>query len=122
LTSALSLTAASSLAAKGPYSQLAGSYHGDVFNGTDLDPVVTTFILEPSGHLFGEYVVDEENGEYHGRLSNIVFEDVRTITLQWTDKCGEGFAVMEFAQDYPSFTGQWTSKDDSRPQPWNGKK
>jgi hypothetical protein len=122
LASTLALAPALSLAADNPYAALAGSYHGEVYNGTDLDPVVTTFTLEPSGRLVGQYVVGEENGEYSGHLSNVVFEDTQTITLEWTDKFGEGFAVMEFADDFKSFAGEWRGKDSTNPLPWNGKK
>ncbi len=109
-------------AADNPYAQLAGTYRGEVYNGADLDPVVTTFTLERSGRLVGNYVVGEENGEYSGSLSNIVFDDTHSITLEWTDKFGEGFAVMEFSQDFSSFAGEWSGKDGSNPLPWNGKK
>ena len=111
-----------SLAADNPYANLVGVYQGEVYNGADLDPVTTTFTLERSGLLVGEYLVGEENGEYSGGLSNIVFEDAHTIRLEWTDKFGEGFAVMEFSGDFNSFTGEWTSKDGGNALPWNGKR
>ncbi len=122
LASTLALATVLSHAADNPYAALAGVYHGEVYNGADLDPVVTTFTLEPSGRLVGKYVVGEENGEYNGHLSNVVFGDTHTITLEWTDKFGEGFAVMEFADDFESFAGEWSSKDGTNPLPWNGKK
>ena len=109
-------------AADNPYAELAGVYEGEVYNGVDLDPVVTTFTLDPSGRFSGGYVVGEENGEYSGHISNIVFDDPHTITMEWTDKFGEGFATMEFAEDYKSFAGEWSSKDGTSPLPWNGKK
>jgi hypothetical protein len=118
----LSVAATSSLAADNDYEQIAGSYHGEVFNGADLDPVVTTFRFAASGRLVGDYVVDEENGAYSGTISNVVFEGPRTITLEWTDKFGEGFAVMEFARDYRTFAGEWTNRDGTNPHPWNGSK
>lgn len=116
------LTAIPSTAADNPFAPIAGVYHGEVYNGADLDPVTTTFTLERSGLLVGEYRVEEENGVYSGRLSNIVFEDASTITLEWTDQFGEGFAVMEFSADFSSFAGEWSSKEGTNPLPWNGKK
>ncbi len=113
---------AASHAADNPYAPLAGTYKGEVYNGADLDPVTTTFTLERSGRLIGEYLVEEENGAYSGRLSNIVFEDSHTITLEWTDQFGEGFAVMEFAGDFQSFAGEWSSKESTTAMPWNGRK
>jgi hypothetical protein len=109
-------------AAENPYSLLPGTYIGEVFNGNDMDPVVTTFTLEPSGRLTGTYEVDEENGAYMGTLSNILFDDVRTISMEWTDKFGEGLAVMEFTGDFSSFVGEWTNKDGENPLPWRGSK
>jgi hypothetical protein len=109
-------------AAENPYSLLPGTYNGEVFNGNDMDPVVTTFTLEPSGRLTGFYEVEEENGAYKGTLSNIIFDDVRTISMEWTDKFGEGLAVMEFSSDFSSFVGEWTNKDGENPLPWRGSK
>jgi hypothetical protein len=120
--SALFLAVPYAFAAENPYAALAGTYHGEVYNGADLDPVVTVFTLEPSGRLSGEYTVSEENGTYSGRLSNVVFEDLHTITVEWTDQFGEGFAVMEFSEDFKSFAGEWSSKDSASGLPWNGKK
>ena len=109
-------------AADNPYVQITGEYNGEVFNGEDMDPVITSFTLEPSGRLSGSYRVDEENGAYSGTLSNIVFDDARTVSMEWTDKFGEGFAVMEFATGFTSFTGAWTNKEGENALPWNGKK
>lgn len=109
-------------AAQAYYQQIAGSYQGEVFNGSDMDPVITIFTIDDTGRIRGEYVVDEENGEFRGSLSNIMFEDERTITVEWTDKFGEGYAVMEFASDYQSFTGEWSDIDGSSPLPWTGKR
>jgi hypothetical protein len=122
LASVLCLAANAPHAADNPYGRIAGVYTGEVYNGADLDPVTTTFTLERSGRLVGEYLVEEENGAYSGHLSNIVFEDANTITLEWTDQFGEGFAVMEFADDFQSFAGEWSSKEGTNALPWNGKK
>ena len=117
-----SLPASRLLGAEDPYLLITGTYNGEVFNGQDMDAVVTTFSLEPSGRLSGTYLVDEENGEYAGTLSNIVFDDARVISMEWTDKFGEGFAVMEFSAGFHAFTGAWTNKDGESALPWNGTK
>jgi hypothetical protein len=118
----LLLSSGALLAADNPYQRLAGSYRGEVFNGDDMDGVLTTFTLTPAGYLTGTYTVDEESGAYSGTLSNIVFENERFISLEWTDKFGEGWAVMEFSADFSSFAGEWTNQEGSAPLPWNGKK
>jgi hypothetical protein len=102
--------------------RIAGTYQGEAFNGGDLDAITTTFSFDSGGRLRGEYVVDEEEGEFKGRLSNFSFEGPRTIRMEWTDKFGEGFAVMEFAQDYRSFTGEWSDQSGSNALPWSGEK
>jgi opacity protein-like surface antigen len=102
--------------------RLAGSFSGEVFNGTDLDPVVTSFSLDRHGRLSGSYTVDEENGAYSGILTNIVFEDASTISMEWTDKFGEGFARLQFNGDFSSFTGEWTDKDGTGGLPWSGQR
>lgn len=111
------------LAADNDVQKLAGIYHGEVFNNVDLDAVTTTFRFESDGRITGTYEVDEEEGAFKGRISNVRFEGPYTISFEWTDKFGEGFATVEFARDYSSFTGEWTDKlGASTPQPWTGKK
>jgi hypothetical protein len=115
-------TAALPLAAAEDPKAIAGTYTGEVFNGNDMDAVTTTFSFDNSGRLVGKYEVDEENGKYRGRLSNFMFEGPRTISMEWTDKFGEGFATMEFTQGFRSFTGAWTTKAGTDSLPWSGKK
>jgi hypothetical protein len=117
LVSALTLSAA-----ENSIEQLLGTYQGEVYNNVDLDPVTTIFKLERNGHLVGEYIVDEEDGEFRGRISGIQFEGPNAISFEWTDKFGEGFATIEFSKDYQSFAGEWIDKLGSDPLPWNGKK
>ena len=101
---------------------IAGTYTGEVFNGNDMDAVITTFSFDNSGRLTGTYEVDEENGKYSGRLSNFMFEGPRTITMEWTDKFGEGYATMDLTQGFRSFTGEWGSKQSPEALPWVGEK
>ena len=118
----LILAATTPLLAAEDYQQLAGTYTGEVFNGADMDAVTTTFSFDSNGRLSGRYTVDEENGAYSGRLSNFTFEGPRTISMEWTDKFGEGFATMEFSRDFSSFTGAWGSLDSDNMLPWHGNK
>jgi hypothetical protein len=99
-----------------------GTFHGEVFNGNDLDTVVTTIQVDRNGRMSGEYEVAEENGPYKGRLSNFRFVDAHTVEMEWTDKFGEGYALMEFARDFNSFVGGWNTIDQQRLLHWDGKK
>ena len=101
---------------------LIGTFVGQAFNGDGLYPVTTTFTMEIGNRLTGSYELAGQNTRFHGHLSNIIFEGPRTISMQWTDKDGEGFATMEFTPDFKSFTGGWTDKLGSSPLPWTGKK
>lgn len=116
------LAGVASLQAAEDYQQLAGTYIGEVFNGADMDSVKTTFTFDNNGRLSGQYTVDEENGAYSGRLSNFTFEGPRTMSMEWTDKFGEGYATMEFSRDFRSFTGAWGSPQSESMLPWNGTK
>jgi hypothetical protein len=109
-------------AADNDIEKLAGTYKGEVYNNSDLDAVTTTFRFERDGRISGNYEVNEEEGSFKGHISNVRFEGPRTISFEWTDKFGEGFATVEFASDYQSFAGEWTDKLGSSPLPWNGKK
>lgn len=99
-----------------------GTFHGEVFNGDDLDDVVTTIQMDQSGRLSGSYHVDEEAGAYSGRLSNFRFIDAYTLEMEWTDKFGEGYALLEFSRDFNSFVGGWSTLDQPRLQHWDGRK
>ena len=101
---------------------LIGTYEGKAFNGDGLYPVKTTFTMDVGNRLTGSYEMVGQSIKFHGHLSNIMFEGPRTLTMQWTDKDGEGFATMEFSPDFKSFTGGWTDKNGSQSLPWNGKK
>lgn len=120
----LSLVAIVPLNAAEPESlrRITGTFHGEVFNGTDLDPVVTSFAVDSNGRLSGNYTVDEENGAYSGILTSIVFEDARTISAAWTDKFGEGYALLEFSGDFSSFNGEWTNIEGTGGLPWSGER
>lgn len=102
--------------------QFAGRYVGDVFNGDDLDPITTTLRLAGGNRLTGDYVVQTEQFEYEGVISNIVFEDEQTISGEWTDRFGEGLFQLQFARDFSSFSGFWTSYDSDNQLPWNGRR
>lgn len=108
------------VAAQGNYPKIVGTFYGEVYNGSDLDPAVTTFILQPSGRIIGEYSVDEENGKYHGSISNIIFNAERTVSFEWTDKFGEGYAIVEFSSDFNRFSGHWSDRENENANPWYG--
>src|SRR5690606_7223243 len=96
------------------------TYHGEVFNGGDMDPVSITFSRVSDGRLIGEYSVDDEDGLLQGRVSNAIFEDSHTMMSEWTDKYGEGFVRMVFSQDYGRFDGYWGTYDSDSVNPWHG--
>jgi hypothetical protein len=78
--------------------------------------------VDRAGRMMGEYEVAEEAGAYKGRLSNFRFIDAHTVEMEWTDKFGEGYALMEFARDFKSFVGGWSTSEQPRLQHWDGKK
>jgi len=100
----------------------AGTYTGEVFNGDDMDPIVTVFRMAGGNRLTASYSVDAEQFTYEGVVSSIVFEDERTITGEWTDRFGEGFLRLQFSVDFNSFTGYWSDYDSTSELPWHGSK
>ena len=101
---------------------IAGRYTGTVYNGNDLDPVVTVLAFDDQGRFAGSYRIDDENGSFEGTLSGLVQEGERSYSLEWTDRDGEGFLMLEFNNDYSSFTGAWTDTDGQYPRPYTGKR
>jgi hypothetical protein len=98
---------------------IVGVYRGEALNGSDLDPVTTTFRLGSGGRLVGEYVIEDELGTFHGTISNAYFEN-GTLYVEWTDRDGEGYAELGFSNDFRSFDGFWGSLDSQNENPWTG--
>ena len=103
-------------------SAISGTYAGQAYNGSNLDPVVTVLAFDTRGRYAGTYKVDDENGDYEGRPSNLIPEGNRAFSLEWTDQFGEGFVYLEFSTDYSSFSGYWTDIDGDDQFPWNGRR
>lgn len=104
------------------FSKIAGRYVGTVFNGNDLDPVVTSFFVHPNGGLRGNYIAEDEIEIVEGTLSNTVNVEGNTYSFEWTDKYGEGRAVLVFSKDFSGFKGFWTNNIDSDQFQWSGTK
>jgi hypothetical protein len=107
---------------KADFARMVGKYVGEVYNGNDMDPVMTTFILLPDGRLKGNYVAQDEVEVVEGTISNAYNIEGRTYSFEWTDKYGEGQAVLIFSEDFSSFDGFWTEKSGSDELPWTGQK
>jgi len=102
--------------------KILGSYSGEVFNGADLDPVITSFSYNEDGDLVGNYIVEEEDGELKGTLTNADWESLFTLTFKWTDKYGTGKLRVLFSGGYKIFSGFWGAKGEVADVPWNGVK
>lgn len=100
---------------------IVGTYHGEALNGGGLAPVTTIFRLAAGNRLVGEYTVSDARGTFHGTISNAFFEDGK-LTVEWTDRDGEGYAEFTFSADFRSFEGIWASYDSPNGSPWSGVK
>ena len=107
---------------QGTYPPIIGTYNGNVFNGNDMDPVLTTFFLNDSGQIIGKYAIGEETGLELGKLSNLRTEGNYTIVVDWKDKYGSGVLRMLFSSDYWMFYGLWGKSKTNTSLPWNGVK
>jgi hypothetical protein len=100
---------------------IVGTYHGEALNGGGLAPVTTIFRLAAGNRLVGEYTVEDSRGTFHGTISNAFFEDGK-LSVEWTDRDGEGYAEFTFSSDFRSFEGIWASYDSPNGSPWSGVK
>lgn len=117
----LVLHATFSLSAEAPdYSSFVGVYEGNVDNGGINSAIVTTLIVTEDGRLRGDYVVIDETGTLQGTLSNPRLSDPNTVSFEWTDRHGEGFEVLEFTDDFKSFTGFWGDRVSDSQHPLTG--
>ena len=103
-----------------PPPPILATYEGQVFNGDDMDSILTTFSIDDGKQLSGTYVVEEETGMETGKLSDCKLESAYTVTCTWQDKYGSGFARILFSADYRSFGGYWGLSSDTTFLPWNG--
>ena len=103
-----------------PPEQIIATYEGQVFNGDNMDRILTTFVIEDGKKLIGTYVVEEETGLESGNLSDCLLEGTYSVACHWRDKYGAGFARILFSADYRSFNGFWGQSSDTTFFPWNG--
>ena len=103
-----------------PPQPIMATYEGQVYNGDNMDSVLTTFAIVAEKSLSGTYVVEEESGLESGNLTDCQFEGGYTVTCTWIDKYGKGTARILFASDYRSFSGYWGNSADTTMFPWNG--
>jgi hypothetical protein len=96
------------------------TFQGDVFNGDDMDPVLTTFVQMEDGGFSGTYEMGEEDGLEIGTLSELKWESQYLLKCTWEDKYGSGRLLILFSADYEMFQGFWGIKDDETYYPWNG--
>lgn len=99
---------------------VGGSYEGQVYNGDDLDPVLTVFSRSPTGTWTGSYVLGEPEDVEVGQLDACTWETMLLITCRWTDRHGVGFARLLFSSDYRAFRGFWGNTMDALTLPWEG--
>ncbi|HTR00343.1 MAG TPA: hypothetical protein VMH83_10145 [Candidatus Acidoferrum sp.] len=118
---AVPLQAADNTAPAFDVKKAIGLFKGTALNGPGLQPVETTFYVGREGELLGGYVLSGPDHTFRGHLSNAQFDGPRQLTMEWTDKDGEGSVDFEFSADYKSFTGEWSDNNGGH-GPWSGKK
>ncbi len=100
--------------------KFAGTFEGSLFNGSDMDPVITSFSLNDKGELSGKYAMGEEKSIELGTLEDIHIESAYSISMTWKDKYGEGTLRILFSEDYQVFWGFWGDSETPAAITWNG--
>jgi len=95
-------------------------YQGKVFNGGDLDPVITVFKTSPTGELTGAYIINEGENIEKGTLSNFEWKSDYTLVCTWKDKYGDGILRILFAADFSRFEGFWGESSKTATLSWSG--
>lgn len=103
-----------------PPQAIIATFEGQVFNGDNLDPLLTTFFFENGKKLRGTYVVEAEEGMDSGELFDCRLEGTYTVLCAWKDSHGTGIARMLFSADYRSFNGYWGQSGETTVFPLNG--
>ena len=103
-------------------SLMEGEYFGQVYNGDNMDPVVTRFEIGTAGQLQGSYLLQDEDGPDTGELLNPRPDGAYTLLLDWKDRHGTGVVRLLFSADYSRFQGFWGMQENDTSLPWNGRK
>jgi hypothetical protein len=101
---------------------IRGPFQGQVYNGDDMDPVLTTFKQNATGETSGTYAMGEEDGLEVGTLSDFEWEGSYTLKCKWKDKYGTGTLRILFSAEYRMFRGFWGQSEDTGFFPWDGVK
>jgi hypothetical protein len=101
---------------------IRGTFQGQVYNGDDMDPVLTTFKHNANGDSSGTYAMGEEDGLEVGMLSDFEWEGPYTLKCKWKDKYGTGTLRILFSAEYRMFRGFWGKSEDTAILPWDGVK
>jgi len=100
--------------------KIAGTFEGNLFSGSDMDPVITSFTINESGEITGKYAMGEEEGLEVGTLNNIQVDSEFSVTMTWKDKYGKGTLRILFSEDYRIFRGFWGDSKNPVIWPWDG--
>ncbi len=101
---------------------ISGTYSGTYIFDKVSAPIITTFILNGSEQIVGEYAFEGESGLEIGKLSNLRTDGSFTFLVDWKDKSGTGVLRMLFSSDYSMFYGFWGSSQEETSLLWNGVK
>ena len=102
--------------------KIVGQYKGEVFSGSLMLPITTTFTLNTNHQIQGHYVFTEQSGKVDGKLFNCRSNTPVILQCQWQDKYGTGNLSVFFNQTITEFTGQWNIQGDSQTFTWSGHK
>ena len=103
--------------------KIVGTFQGQALSGGVVVEVVTTFSLDKDGALTGTYSFLQGDEWFDGTLTKARLSDQGDVTFIWQDAFGAGTLTITFADDYQSFTGAWSSLEDTTDAfPWAGKR
>ncbi len=103
--------------------RIVGTFQGQALSGGEVVEVITTFAVDKDNDLVGTYRFRQGGEWFDGTLTKARLSEGGDVTLIWQDAFGAGTLTITFADDYQSFTGAWSSLEDTTDAfPWTGKR
>jgi hypothetical protein len=107
--------------------QLVGTYQGDIFAISQLQPSLTSFYFTSDGRLVGKYFINytEFDKEYkinwfEGELIDFKPRGEYMASMIWSDEAGKGNLRLLFTFDAKKFVGYWGFNQSQASSFWNG--
>lgn len=99
-----------------------GRYCGNVLHNGEFVYSEVELVNAENGYLNGIMRYHDNDAVTEGTVEETKRDALHTRTIQWADKYGYGFAILNFNKDFSSFEGVWGTAIQTPRYTWTGKR